>query len=204
MARNSTIEARINEATGALHLTFDNGERISLSVDELTPAMRTMAMLHGLKQKLVDAAAISRDPETGRSATTDDKYRAVKAVYDRLTGPNPSWNSVRGEGSGTGTGGLLFAALVRLYPAKTPDVLRDYLSGLTLAQQAALRKNPRVAPVIEEIKAERAAAGGDDDEPGADLLAGLEELTVFTLKANAQRDRAQAMLSGELDDGGDA
>ena len=174
MARNSTIEARVNDSTGTLHLSFDNGERIDLSVDELTPAMRTMAMLHGLKQKLVDAAAISRDPETGRSATTADKYRAVKAVYDRLLAG--SWNAMRGEGTGTGTGGLLFAALVRLYPAKTPDALREYLAGLTLAQQAALRKNPRVAPVIEEIKAERAALGDEGDEPGADLLAGLEEI----------------------------
>ena len=177
MARNSTIEARVNDSTGTLHLSFDNGERIDLSVDELTPAMRTMAMLHGLKQKLVDAAAISRDPETGRSATTADKYRAVKAVYDRLTGPNPSWNAVRGEGSSMWAGGLLFAALAQLYPAKPLDALREYLSGLTLAQQAALRKNPRVAPVIEELKAARAAAAGDDgDEPGADLLAGLEGL----------------------------
>ena len=174
MARNSTIEARVNDATGTLHLSFDNGERIDLSVDELTPAMRTMAMLHGLKQKLVDAAAISRDPETGRSATTADKYRAVKAVYDRLLAG--SWNAVRGEGTATGTGGLLFAALVRIYPAKSAEALREYLSGLSLAQQAALRKNPRVAPIIEEIKAERAAAGDDGDEPGAELLAGLEEI----------------------------
>jgi len=174
MARNSTIETRINDVTGTLHLSFDNGERIDLSVDELTPAMRTMAMLHGLKQKLVDAAAISRDPETGRSATTDDKYHAVKAVYDRLTGPNPSWNAVRGEGPSTGTGGLLFAALVRLYPAKTPDALRDYLSDLTLAQQAALRKNPRVSPVIEEIKLERAAGPDEGEEPGVDLLEALD------------------------------
>ena len=171
MARNAQIT--VERAGDALVIDFSHGKRIELRPATLGPDIREQAMFHGLKQKLVDAAAISRDPETGRSATVEGKYRAVAAVYERLlTG---QWNVTRGEGTGTGSGGLLFAALMRLYPAKGAEALREYLGGLTPTQQAALRKNPRVAPVIEEIKAER-AANGDGEEPGADLLAGLDDL----------------------------
>lgn len=171
MARNAQMT--VERDGNVLIIEFGNGERIEVRPSVLSPDIREQAMFHGLKQKLVDAAAISRDTETGRSATVEDKFRAVFAVYNRLLAGQ--WNAVRGEGSGTGSGGLLFAALMRLYPAKGADALREYLGGLTPGQQAALRKNPRVAPVIEEIKAER-AADGDGDEPGADLLAGLDDL----------------------------
>lgn len=171
MARQSAITVERDE--DVLVIEFAHGKRIELRPSTLGPDIREQAMFHGLKQKLVDAAAISRDPETGRSATVEDKYRAVATVYERLLAGQ--WNATRGEGNGTGSGGLLFAALMRLYPAKGADALREYLGGLTPAQQAALRKNPKVAPVIEEIKAER-AANGDGDEPGADLLAGLDDL----------------------------
>ena len=182
MARMSTIRTSINineeipmDPNASIQLVFEDGRVITVQLGDLAPSTQAMAIMHGLKQKLVDAAAISRDPETGRSATTEDKYRAVKAIADRLSNGGP-WNAARGEGGGTGAGGLLFAALMRLYPSKGADALREYLGGLTPGQQAALRKNPRVAPVIEEIKAERAANGDDGDEPGADLLAGLEAM----------------------------
>lgn len=171
MARNAQITVERDE--DVLVIEFAHGKRIELRPATLGPDIRETAMFHGLKQKLVDAAAISRDPETGRSATVEDKYRAMVAVYDRLL--SGQWNATRGEGSSTGSGGLLFAALMRLYPAKGADALREYIGGLTPAQQAALRKNPRVAPVIEEIKAER-AANDDGEDPGADLLAGLDDL----------------------------
>ena len=148
-----------------LSIVFRHGETLMLEFSMLTESIRQQALLHGLKQKLVDAAAISRNPETGRTATIEDKYDAVKEVYDRLLAGE--WNKARAGGGGGG-GGLLLQALIRLYPAKSADELRDYIGKLTRAQQAALRANSRVAPVIAEIQAER---GADDSD---DLLAELE------------------------------
>lgn len=163
----TAVAATITE--DVLVLTFANGAVLELNASRLSGAIQTAAVMHGLKQKLVDAAAISRNPDTGASATVEDKYRAVRAVYDRLLAGE--WNAKRGEG-GTGAGGLLFRALVRLYPAKTAEQIRAYIEGLDKAKQAALRKNPRVAAIIEEIKAEDgAAAEGIDSD---DLLAGLD------------------------------
>ena len=157
--------SRMGDPNNGLRLAFANGQTLSLQLADLNEGVIAYAVLHGLKQKLVDAAAIARNPDTGRSATIEDKYEAVKAVYDRLL--SGLWNAPRGEG-GTGTGGLLFRALCRMYPAKTPEALREFLSTKTAAEQAALRKNPRVAAIIDEL---RAATATDD---GEELLSELE------------------------------
>lgn len=160
--RTPVVEATIT--ANELRLDFINGQSLVVNVDALDAAIARQAMLHGLKQKLVDAAAIGRDPETGRSATPDDKFTAVKTVFDRLMAGQ--WNATRGEGGGS-RGGLLLEALCRLYPAKTRQELRGYLDGKTAKEQSALRKNPKVAAIIAEIQ----SANVDDSD---DLLAELE------------------------------
>ena len=163
--RNATISATINGNT--LALTFANGEALTMRGDALNEDVQQYAMMHGLKQKLVDAAAISRNPETGRAATVEDKYQAVKAVFDRLLGGQ--WNATREGGA---TGGLLFQALVRMYAGrKTPDQLREFLADKTDAEKTALRKNPRVAQIIEDIRAEQGKAADIDTD---ELLGELE------------------------------
>jgi hypothetical protein len=152
---------------GTLVLTFSNGRELRIDAETLTPQIIGTAIMHGLKQKLVDAAAISRDPETGRTATIDTKYNAVKEVFERLTIMG-EWNKTR-EGGAGGTGGLLYRALVRMYEGKkSPEELKEYLAGKSAAEQAALRKNPRVAAIIDDIRAE----GGEDTSE--ELLAELE------------------------------
>lgn len=176
MARTPTIETTIDGAT--LRLAFDNGEVIELFSGALSPEIRAAALMHGLKQKLVDAAAISRNPDTGRSATTADKYNAVRDVYERLLAGE--WNKTREGGAGSG-GGLLLRALVRLNPAKDPAKLRDYVAGKSAEEQSALRKHGPIAAMIAQIKAEDAARkpgeGGGEGKPDAgamlDELAGL-------------------------------
>lgn len=146
-------------------LTPAGGSPITISTENLSSEVLRYATLHGLKQKLVDAAAISRNPETGRSATVADKIAAVQEVLDRLLAGE--WNKRR---EGAPTGGLLLRALARLYPARTRDQLVEFLAGKSDAEKAALRRNPKVAAIIEEIRAESA----DDESIDSDeLLAGL-------------------------------
>lgn len=157
---------------GTVSYDVEGEGSFEIALEELTPEMLIMAALHGLKQKVVDAAAIPRNTLTGRSATNREKYEAMKAVRDRVVAGQ--WNATRGEGGPT-TGGLLFEALVRLYPRKTPDELRAYLAKKDKAAQAALRKNPRVASIIEEIKAELAAKGKSEPDSSDDMLDELED-----------------------------
>lgn len=162
------IQAAIIDTT--LELTFSNGNVIRLNANDMAPEMNDKAMMHGYKQKLVDAAAIARNPDTGATASIVDKYNAVLEVYNRLTAEEPEWNKNRGDGTGSGSAGLLFRALCRLYPTKTPEAIREYLDGKDKSQQAALRANPKIARIIDEIRAEK-SGGVDSDE----LLNELED-----------------------------
>lgn len=166
--KTPAIVATINEAQNGMILTFSNGETIIVNTLNMSQSILDYATMHGLKQKLVDAAAISCNPETGRPATIEDKFEAVKAVYDRLMAGQ--WNKPR-ESAGAVAGGLLFKALCRMYATKTPEYIREFLAKKTDAEKAALRKNPRVAEIIETIKAENAK-----DEDSGDSDAMLDEL----------------------------
>ena len=170
--RNAAITAAIvmnaEGRPGGLVLQFANGEALKLTAAQLTDNILEHAVWHGLKQKLVDAAAISRNPETGRAASVEDKYQAVKTVYDRLLAGQ--WNAVR-EGGGA-TGGLLLQALVRMYAGrKTADELKAFLADKSDAGKTALRKNPRVAQIIEDIRAEQGKTANIDTD---ELLSELE------------------------------
>lgn len=150
--RTPAIEAQIELGPMGMHnkltLTFSNGKVIELHSDQLSQEIVTQALMHGLKQKLVDAAAMSRNTDTGQSATIQDKYQAVREVYERLLAGE--WNKRR---EGTETGSLLLRALIVMKPEKTREQLQTYLDGLTKAQQAALRANPKVAEVIAQMRA---------------------------------------------------
>lgn len=166
--RTPAISADI--AGNVLTLTGANGLKIVVDAYALTDDMRMAAMMHGLKQKLVDAAAISRDTDTGRAADINTKMQAVKEVADRLYAGE--WNKTR-AGEGVATGGLLLRALLRMYDGrKTKEELLAFIAGKTDAEKAALRASPKVAPIIAAIKDEDAArkgSGVDADDLLADL-----------------------------------
>ena len=77
-AIDAEITLNAEQRPCTLLLSSANGEQLSLGARQLPDSIREYAIFHGLKQKLVDAAAISRNPETGRAASVEDKYQAVK------------------------------------------------------------------------------------------------------------------------------
>lgn len=165
------IEASV-EDNGTLVLAFRHGEVLRVHPESLAPEIQRAAMLHGLKQKLVDAAAISRDTATGRAATIATKYAAVREIFDRITGAGgeaPSWNKPRAGGAG-GQGGLLARAIAR-YKNVPVEAAKAYLDRLTDAQKQALRVDPRIATIINDLRAESAKPAGIDTDA---LLGGLD------------------------------
>ena len=167
------IEATVTD-DGSLLLEFRHGETLRVHPESLNPEIQRAAMLHGLKQKLVDAAAISRDTTTGRAATIATKFEAVKEIFVRITGVGgeaPSWNKPRAGGAG-GQGGLLARAIAR-YKSVEVAAAKAYLERLTDAQKQALRVDPRIATIINELRMESARPAGIDTDA---LLGGLDAL----------------------------
>jgi len=150
-----------------LTLNFANGKELQIDTTTLHAEIVQQAILHGLKQKLVDAAAIARDTTTGKTATIEDKFQAVKTVFDRLTSATPSWNAVR-EGEAKQQGGLFVRALMEL-TNKSREEVQASIESYTKEQVAALKKNPRVLTIIQRLEREKV----QDASLGEDLLAQL-------------------------------
>lgn len=159
---------------GSLTLTFSDGETAQLATVDLSTEILSQALMHGLKQKLVDAAAIARNTETGASATVQDKKAAVLEVLERLT--RGEWNKTReGGGDGGGKGSILFQALARMQPQRDAGELAAWVKNRTDAERAALMRNAKLLPFIQAVQAERAAnaakkSGVDSDALLNDLL----------------------------------
>lgn len=145
--RNSVI----NVAVDGPEIVFEvsGAGKVILDTSRVHPEIERHAMLHGFKQRISDAAAMSCDG-AGRPASPTEKLDAMRALVAHYESGTAEW-SRRAEAAGP-RGGFLFEALSRMYP--DADV-RTYLDGLTSAEQAALREDSDVAPVIAAIKAER-------------------------------------------------
>src|SRR3954465_1908501 len=59
---------------------WSNGATMQVDARTLSDSMQLWCMVHGLKQKVFDAAAIARDPKTGKSATVAQKFEAANDV----------------------------------------------------------------------------------------------------------------------------
>lgn len=154
-----TITAEVNDTT--LTITFSNGESLSVDATALSADIQTAACLHGLKQKLVDAAAIPRDVETGRSASVEDKISAVREVFTRITSPEGTWNKVREGGTTTATGGALLVRALMELTGQSKEKIEMYLSTKTKEEKAALRVSPKVAPIITRLQAAKSTIDTD-------------------------------------------
>lgn len=140
-------------------IDFANGK----SVNFVAP-QEILAQLagHGAEQKLGDAAAGAED--------LDDAFEAVQELATRLG--RGEWN-VKRESSGASGASILVKALCKLYPARTVEQIREFLSNKTHAEKMALRNSEKVRPIVEELEAARAKKPGNVIDTDA-LMQGLE------------------------------
>lgn len=129
------------------------------------------AAFHGFKQRFVDAAAMSKDTKDGSAASPATKAKAIKALIDHYETGTAKWTRVSEGGP---KGGFLYEALCKVYGhMKAPSEIRVWLDGLSAKEEAALREDDTIAPVIAELKAAKpkpSIAGVDTKA----LLAGLK------------------------------
>lgn len=159
----TTLYTYTSTATRAM-FAFANGTDIAIDLTALTPEIQHALMVHGLKQKVADGAAIPRDTVTGRSASDGEKITAMKDIANRII--EGEW-SARASGGGN-AGGLLLRALLEMYPERDAEGIKAFLAGKSDKEKAALRANPRVAAIIERL---RPAPTGIDVDSMLDELA---------------------------------
>lgn len=167
VAKIPAINIEVNGAI--ITATFSNGKVLTVDTLELSDTIRQEALIHGIKQKIGDAAAIARNTTTGASASINDKFEAMAEVVERITSPDGTWNKVREGGAGAGNT-LLQKALMEM-TGKTRDEITAFLEKKTKEEKAALRNNPKVAAIIVKLQAQKAANSAiDTDELLEELM----------------------------------
>jgi len=152
-----TLITDVDKGAG-LEFAFKHGKVEKVFTSDLSQEIVEQATLHGLKQKLIDSAAISRDPTTGQAASIETKYEAVVEVLERLKNEG-LWNKIREGGEGN-QGGILLQALMSLYgERKTKEELKAFLDGLSKQEKNAIRIDSKVAKAIKAIEASRVDSG---------------------------------------------
>jgi hypothetical protein len=159
MAKTGTLYTFEQDMAGA-ELRFNDGSRVEVGFQELPEGMLEKLAGHGWKQKVVDAAAKSRDPETGRSATDAEKIAAMKAVHERIMAG--IW-AAAGGGGGLGSEKMLLVRALAEFSGKGLEEAKEFINGKTKAQQSALMGNSKIKTIIDRMR-EQITGDVDSDE----------------------------------------
>ena len=143
-------------AAGTLTLAFTDGQAISATLDSLKPEVVRQAALHGLLQKIGDAAA-------GHGDNPDAAFEACMSVFERLQLGDWKKPAEKGEGARPT---MVFEAIIRAFAKMgkevTLDAVRANFGGEDGEEKRkAILKDPRVKLEYEDLKAEAAAKRRD-------------------------------------------
>jgi hypothetical protein len=151
MSTKSSVSTSVEGSN--LVIDLGTGEQFVLVVPELSENVRWMAMMSGLRSKIIDAAAIPRDTATGKSATDEEKAQAVRAMVERLRGG--VWNVI---GRGKEPSVSVFLQALAHVTGVSVEVAAAKVKLLDKGQVKALRANAKVAARMAELS----PATGDD------------------------------------------
>lgn len=146
----------------AITLSIANVGNVVLPLANLSDDIRHAAFIHGLRQKISDAAALPKSELTG-DASRDGaiKLAAMQIVVDRLIAGD--WSARNSDGSGP-VAGIIYRAFERWVleqataakkPAPLPEDIRGMYDRRDRAGQLALKTIPRIAEIMDELRAEK-------------------------------------------------
>lgn len=160
---NGTILVQV---LGAGLITFDPAKA--------SEKVRAHAAFHGFKQRLADAAAMSRDPENGKAATPAEKEAAIRELAEWYMTGTDDWSRVGLGGGGKSITVEAIAAEKGIEYDAAEAMVEEFAEakygGDTKKALAFLRQGAKVAARIEEIRKSRLPA------PKVDADAALAEL----------------------------
>lgn len=168
----ATIKSEIDLENGSVVFEVF-GQRHVLQMNNLSPEVAQYAAYHGMKQKISDAAALSRNVETGASATPAEKARVIGEMV-RHFNEGGSWSTRASTGESTGGGSIVLRALAAIQGVGVEEMgeridrLAERKGTTRRALLMKLAKQPDVAAKVQEL---RPAPKGT---PDADSL--LDEL----------------------------
>lgn len=166
---NATITTEVNASIRQIIFNVAGAGQVTLHCDRISAENMAYAALHGFKQRISDAAALSRDEATGKPASAMDKLSAMKELVEFYETGGREWNRKREGGSRISSDvGILTRALVELRPEKSREAIESYVAQLKANEVRALLSHPGVKVIADRMR-EEAGKGIDADA----LLNGL-------------------------------
>lgn len=151
------IKTAIDAKARTLTFTVEGAGEVTMHIGNLSPELYEAAAFHGLKQRISDAAALSRDTETGAPASPADKLAEMRRVVAHLESGTSEW-SMRPAGGGGGES-LTIRALANI-KAISVEQARERVAALAEKRfngdekkaMAVLRSAPEVAAEIARLR----------------------------------------------------
>lgn len=145
-----TIHVR---GSGAIHLEFA----------KLSAAVRAEAMGYGMEVRLTRAAALEANEKTGRPATAQEKFAAIKRLADHYASGSDSWTMAQGprEGWMNSDNLALAEALSKGFEIDL-ELAKAKVKEMSPAEREALRVDEEVKPWLDEVYASRVAVAKVD------------------------------------------
>jgi hypothetical protein len=141
----------------------------TLELEKMSESNRKRALLHWLVQRVSDRAAIARNTESGKSATPEEKFNAMRELVEFYNTGTEEW-AIAGKGPGPSAElTLLVNALCEAYPQKQREDLAKWAKARSAIERTALMEGKMLKPIVEKLRAE-ASKQVDADA----LLAGLD------------------------------
>ena len=139
---------------GRLVITFDNGsDPITVNPANMPSALNETAALSGYMHRLRDCAALSI--VDGVRPTTAMKRAEIARLVEHMETTGEFYRN--GGGDGTGSDGLLVRALAESCGIDL-ETARETVAGWDKTFQAAMRKDPELAPIIARMKTAKPVA----------------------------------------------
>jgi hypothetical protein len=161
--RGSVFKTTTDATTGVVEFQWLSGNKsMSVNVNMLAAPIAVEAMMHGLKQKITDAAATPAG-----MYSEAERWEFMAEVLNRISGDSPSWNAPSAGGGGGSSGSLLLRAICRWKSAtETAEVekYREWLAAKSAAEKTALEQHPAIKPHLDALRAERAKSTEVDSD----------------------------------------
>jgi hypothetical protein len=113
-----------------LEFTVLGAGKAVLNLSGLHADVLERAAIHGLKQRVSDAAALPCDAETGKPATATEKYESLLKLVEHYNTGTAEWNRTRVAGEGKGaTGAKTLIAIQNVYKLDSIEKAKAYVEG---------------------------------------------------------------------------
>ena len=144
--------------------------RLTFDVNSASAENRKRAEMHGWTQRICDAAALAKDPKTGKSATRTAKLERMQTIIDWYAGTENPWKMTgTGEARSSSEQRLLLAAFME-WKSLEEDRAKKFLATRTKEQLHAIRNIKAVVQIMNRLREEEAT-----EVDGLDIDAELED-----------------------------